>query len=522
VSRDRKSANLAGKAGVKARVPTPIRGATEPGRSPFPPDFLWGAATSAYQIEGSPLADGAGVSNWQRFSHSPGRTLDGDTGDVACDHYRRFAEDVELMHWLGLSAYRFSLAWSRILPAGRGPVNRAGLDFYSRLIDRLLERGIEPCVTLFHWDQPAALDDRGGWLNPDSVHWFADYARVAFRAFGDRVSMWMTLNEPWVVADGGYLYGVHAPGHKSPFEAPIASHHMLCAHGAAVQAFRAEGRGRIGLVVNLEPKYAASRSRADRAATQRADAYMNRQYLDPVFHGRYPEEMPEIFGEAWPEFPESDFALIRQPLDFLALNYYTRGVMRHDDTALPVRASKVRQQGALHTETGWEVHPESLTRVLLWLKERYGEIPLYITENGAAFTDPPRARGERVHDPLRVEYLRAHLGAAAAALRCSVDLRGYFVWSLLDNYEWSCGYSKRLGIFHVDYTTQKRTPKSSAYFYRDVIRNRGAGLELSAPAVLPGPRRRTRRRRPATRRRKAPTTGRRRAPDTSRNRARRA
>lgn len=258
--------------------------------TPFPPTFLWGAATSAYQIEGSPLADGAGPSIWHRFVRTPGLVHGNDTGDVACDHYRRFESDVTLMQRLGLSAYRFSISWARVLPEGRGRINAAGLGFYERLVDRLLAAGIQPMVTLYHWDLPAALDDRGGWLNPDVADWFADYARVLFRALDDRVKLWATLNEPWVVTDGGYLFGTLAPGHRSKFEAPIASHHLLRSHAKAVQAYRAEGKHQVGLVVNIEPKYPATDSAADRAATERAHAYMNRQYLDPVLLGSYPDE----------------------------------------------------------------------------------------------------------------------------------------------------------------------------------------------------------------------------------------
>src|SRR3982750_1626436 len=292
----------------------------------FPPQFLWGAATSAYQVEGSPLADGAGPSIWQRFCHTPNLVLDGDTGDVACDHYRRYRDDVKLMRDLGLTAYRFSISWSRILPAGRGAVNPRGLDFYERLVDALLENGIQPTATLFHWDLPEALDDRGGWLNPDIAGWFADYASVVFRKLDDRVKLWATLNEPWVVTDGGYLHGALAPGHRNLFEAPIATHNLLRAHGMGVQAYRALGKHQVGIVVNLEPKYAASATDDDRAATARAHAYMNRQYLDPVFLGRYPRALEEIFGDAFPRWPADDLALIRQPIDFVGVNYYTRSV----------------------------------------------------------------------------------------------------------------------------------------------------------------------------------------------------
>ena len=446
----------------------------------FPDGFLWGAATSAYQIEGSPLADGAGASNWHRFSHTPGMTIDGDTGDVACDHYRRYKEDVALMKEIGLNAYRFSIAWGRVFPQGTGMVNRKGLDFYSRLVDSLLEKGIAPNATLYHWDLPAALDDRGGWLNRDIAEWFADYASIVYDGLGDRVPMWATINEPWVIMDGGYLFGKLAPGHRNLFEAPIVSHNVLRAHGFGVQAFRASSAssfGRVGLVVNLEPKYPASDSEEDVAATARADAYMNRQYLDPVFLGEYPGEMKEIFGDAWQHWPDKDMALIRQKLDFLGINYYTRSVSRNDDECLPVRASGIHQEGQIHTETGWEVCPEGLTRALLWVRERYGDIPIYITENGAAFYDPPSPIDGAVDDPLRVAYFRSHLQAAREAVRQGVPLRGYFAWSLLDNFEWSHGYSKRFGIVHVDYSTQERTVKSSGRFYSNVVRTNGGAID---------------------------------------------
>lgn len=442
----------------------------------FPETFLWGAATSAYQVEGSPLADGAGPSIWQRFSHTPGLVKNNETGDVACDHYRRYEEDVRLLRELGMNAYRFSVSWSRVLPEGKGRVNERGLDFYRRLVDALLAHGIRPAVTLYHWDLPAALDDRGGWLNPDIAEWFAEYASVMFRALDDRVEMWATLNEPWVVADGGYLTGVLAPGHKNLFEAPLASHNLMRAHGSGVQAYRALGKHRIGLVVNIEPKDPASDRLEDLAATARADAYLNRQYLDPAILGRYPEEMREIFGEAWPDFSQADLDHIRQPIDFLGVNYYTRQVTCHDPQALPVRAGRVRQPRHAHTETDWEVFPPGLTNTLVWIKARYGDIPLYVTENGAAFYDPPTVEGDELSDPLRVSYLRSHLRAAREAMRQGVDLRGYFAWSLLDNFEWSHGYSKRFGIVHVDFETQRRTPKASARFYSEVIKTRGAVL----------------------------------------------
>ena len=445
----------------------------------FPDDFLWGAATSAYQIEGSPTADGAGNSIWHRFSHSPGLTLYGQTGDVACDHYRRYESDVELMAELGLNAYRFSIAWGRIYPEGTGAINRKGLDFYSRLVDALLEKGIRPNATLYHWDLPESLDNRGGWLNRDVANWFADYAGTMFDALGDRVAMWATLNEPWVVTDGGYLYGALAPGHANLFETAIAAHNLMRSHGMAVQRFRASPAartGKIGIAVNLEPKYPASDSAEDVEATRRADAYMNRQYLDAVFLGRYPAEMREIFGEAWPEWPDEEMRLIKQPMDFLGVNYYTRNVSRYDAERLPLQARGVPQLQHAHTQTDWEVFPPALTRILLWVKERYGDIPVYITENGAAFYDPPKPIDGRVEDPLRVEYFRQHLRAAHEAMAKGVNLRGYFAWSLFDNYEWALGYTKRFGIVHIDYETQARTVKSSGRYYSEIIRSKGAIL----------------------------------------------
>lgn len=444
------------------------------------PGFLWGAATSAYQVEGSPLADGAGPSIWHRFSHSPGHTDNGDTGDVACDHYRRWPEDIALMRDLGLQAYRFSIAWGRILPEGTGRVNPAGLDHYDRVVDGLLEAGIQPLITLYHWDLPAALDDRGGWLNPDVAHWFADYAATVYRALDDRVRLWVTLNEPWVVMDGGYLNGAHAPGHSSVFEAPRVSHNLLRAHAEAVRAYRSEGQHEIGLVVNLEPHPPASDRPEDVAAARRLDAHMNRHYLDPVFRGEYPEELSEIFGAGWPEFPEADLDAITEPFDFLGINYYTRRVTRHDPSSPPVYASGEHQPRSAYTEMGWEVWPESLRETLRWVHGRYGDIPLYITENGAAFYDPPTADGPVLDDPLRVAYYSQHIGKALEAVREGIPVRGYFAWSLLDNFEWSLGYSRRFGIVHVDFETQRRTPKASARLYSDIIATNGAILDGDA------------------------------------------
>ena len=451
--------------------------------SAFPPRFLWGCATSAYQIEGSPLADGAGPSIWQRFARTPGRIAGGDTGDIACDHYRRMHEDVALMKSLGLTAYRFSINWARVLPAGRGAVNAAGLGFYERLVDALLAAGITPMATLYHWDLPQALDDSGGWLNPDIGNWFADYAQVMYRALDDRVPLWATINEPWVVADGGYMHGVLAPGHRCAHEAAVAAHRQLQAHAAAVRAYRAVGRHRIGLVVNVEPKHLApGASAADRHAAALADAYMNRQYLDPTLLGRYPDELREVFGASWPDWPDAEVEALKTPVDWLGLNYYTRAVVQADPAGWPVKAAAVRQPGAIYTETGWELHPQSLTETLLWLHRRYGGLPLYVTENGAAFYDPPSPVDGRIDDPLRVHYLRTHLAAVQAAIAQGADVRGYCAWSLLDNLEWAHGFAKRFGLVHVDFQTLQRTPKASAKWYAQFIARHGAG-----PADPPQP-----------------------------------
>ena len=450
---------------------------------PFPDDFLWGAATSAYQIEGSPLADGAGPSIWHRFAHTPGRTVGGQTGDVACDHYRRMPEDVAMMADLGLQAYRFSVAWARVLPEGTGRVNGAGLDFYDRLVDRLAEAGIEPLLTLYHWDLPAALDDRGGWLNRDVADWFADYARVVHDRLGDRVRRWITLNEPWVVMDGGYVRGGLAPGHRVHAEGPLSAHHLLLAHAKGTEALRAEGASEVGIAVNLEPKYPATDRPEDLAATARADAYMNRIFLDPIVHGRYPEELADVFGPAWPDFPEADLDAIRTETDFFGINYYTRAVCVDDPTDPPERARRVRQPRHPYTEMGWEVYAPAFRDLLLWVRDGYGDVPLYVTENGAATADPPQPFAGEVADPFRQAYLHDHIRAVREAIEAGVDVRGYFAWSLMDNYEWSQGYAKRFGLVHVDFETLARTPKRSAAFYREVIDTNGASI--GPEAVIP-------------------------------------
>ena len=442
--------------------------------SPFPDGFLWGAATSAYQVEGSPLADGAGPSIWQRFAQTPGRTVNGVTGDIACDHYRRMPSDVAMMREMGLQAYRFSVAWGRVMPEGTGRINDAGLDFYDRLVDELVAANIEPLLTLYHWDLPAALDNRGGWLNRDIADWFADYARVVHDRLGDRVHRWITLNEPWVVMDGGYVRGGLAPGHRVHAEGPLAAHHLLLSHARATNALRANGAEEIGIALNLEPKVSATDRPEDLAATARADAYMNRIFLDPIETGRYPDELAEVFGAGWPEFASSDLAEIQTETDFYGINYYTRAVCVNDPDDPPERARRVRQPGHPYTEMGWEVFAPALRDLLVWVRDRTGNTPLYVTENGAATTDPPQAIGGRVDDPFRIAYLHDHIRSVREAIDLGVDVRGYYAWSLMDNCEWSQGFTKRFGLVHVDFETQERTPKASAAFYREVIDTHGA------------------------------------------------
>jgi beta-glucosidase len=446
----------------------------------FPNDFWWGAATSAYQIEGSPLAEGAGPSNWHVFSHQPGKIFNDQNGDVACDHYHRYPEDVALMRDLGVRAYRFSISWSRIFPEGTGKVNQQGLDFYKRLVDSLANHDIRPMATLYHWDLPQALEDRGGWAHPESVRWFADYANTMYRALDGRVAQWVTINEPWVIVDQGYVNGNHAPGRRDWREAAAVAKNLLKAHGAAVEAYRAGGyRHPIGIAVNLVPVYPASESAADRDAANRNDIYLNRQFLDPVLLGEIPSELPAMFGPAWEEWSPEDLKAVSQPIDFVGINYYLRLIVKDEPSAGIPRAEIVNRPDCERTDTGWEIFPSGLTDILDWVRTRYGNPSVYITENGAAYDDPQLPDGS-INDTRRVQYLRSHLEACRAAVQAGVDLRGYYVWSLLDNFEWQSGYSMRFGIVHVNFANQARTVKSSGRFYSRVIDTNGRVLAESS------------------------------------------
>ena len=447
---------------------------------PFPADFAWGAATSSYQIEGAPDEDGKGPSVWDTFSHTPGRTANGDTGDVACDHYHRWADDVDLMASYNLNAYRFSVSWPRIQPEGRGAPNQKGIDFYSRLVDRLLEKGIRPALTLYHWDLPQALQDAGGgWQNRDTAERFAEYAAIMYDALGDRVAWWMTHNEPWCTAALGYRLGIHAPGWRDVTAELRTAHHVLLSHGLAVEAYRASGRqAPIGIALNLMPTYPQDETDADRRATVLSDGYTNRWYLDPVFRGSYPSDMLEYFGErfALDFIQPGDTERVKQPIDFLGVNYYSRRVVRAPrDGETAEFAWVVRSEGTTGIPTsdlGWEMTPETFVDLLDRLRTDYDSPRIFVTENGCSLNDAVAADGA-VHDPRRIEFLRTHLAAVEQAIERGTDVRGYFAWSLMDNFEWAEGYGPRFGLTYVDYETQRRIPKDSARWYADVARRNG-------------------------------------------------
>ncbi|ADD01635.1 beta-galactosidase [Thermoanaerobacter italicus Ab9] len=437
----------------------------------FPKDFVWGVATSSYQIEGAVDEDGRTPSIWDTFSKTEGKTYQGHTGDVACDHYHRYKEDVEIMKEIGVKAYRFSIAWPRIFPE-EGKYNPKGMDFYKRLVDELLKKDIMPAATIYHWDLPQwAYDKGGGWLNRDSVKWYVEYATKLFEELGDAIPLWITHNEPWCASILSYGIGEHAPGHKNYREALIAAHHILLSHGKAVKAFREMNikRSKIGITLNLTPVYPASEKEEDKLTAQYADGFSNRWFLDPIFKGNYPQEMMELYSKIIGEFDfikEGDLETISVPIDFLGVNYYTRNIIKYNENSM-LKGENVPGPGK-RTEMGWEISPESLYDLLKRLDREYTKLPIYITENGAAFKDEV-TEDRRVHDDERIEYIKEHLKAAAKFIEEGGNLKGYFVWSLMDNFEWAHGYSKRFGIVYVDYETQKRILKDSAWWYKGVI-----------------------------------------------------
>lgn len=425
----------------------------------FPSGFVWGVATSAYQIEGAANEDGRGKSIWDTFSHTPGNTFQGHTGDVACDHYHRYPQDIELIAGLGVDAYRFSIAWPRVQPAGKGAWNQKGLDFYDRLVDGLLAKGIAPHATLYHWDLPQALQDEGGWGVRDTTDRFAEYADVMGQRLGDRLATLCTHNEPWCTAHLGHRVGQFAPGARDPQLAIQVAHHLLLSHGKALLAMRASGvKAPLGIVLNQSSVTPATASAADAALAEREYALFVRWFMDPIFLKRYPTA-PGV--TLYPVVQENDFDTIAQPLDFLGINYYTRIWASSEEPPRPAP----NLLGA--SDMGWENYPQGLTELLLQDHRDYKLPPVYITENGTACAD--RVVDGRVKDTDRIEYMRSHLEAIRAAMEGGVDVRGFFYWSLLDNYEWNSGYDKRFGLIHVDYETQQRTPKDSAGWYRNFI-----------------------------------------------------
>jgi len=449
----------------------------------FPADFLWGAATAAYQVEGAAQADGKGPSIWDEFLATAGNSVTGDTGDVACDSYHRLREDVDLMRQLNLRAYRFSISWPRVLPAGRGRTNPRGIAFYDRLVDALCAAGIEPLATLYHWDLPATLQrELAGWAHADLPHIFADYAELMFDRLGDRVRTWLTLNEPWCTVCGGYFDGVHAPGVKDRALGYRVGHNLLRAHAYAVARYRSVRRagGQISFALNTSYSFPASASPQDTAAAERALLNFGGWFADPVYYGDYPPVMRERLGALLPEFTPEDQRLLKRSIDFLALNYYTSEVVRHAAGVGPMETEVVPQPQLKHTQMGWTVMPTGLYHVLLWMHRRYPGLPIYVTENGAAVEDRPDETGF-VDDPERIAYLSDHIAAMRAALAEGVDVRGYFVWSLLDNLEWTLGFSRRFGLVRCDFTTLQRTIKASGHWYARLIAE--GRLDAAAPAA---------------------------------------
>lgn len=430
-------------------------------RREFGSDFTFGVATAAYQIEGG-QGHGRGQSIWDTFSATPGNVHNGDTGITACNHYELWPADLDLIRDGGFDAYRFSFAWPRLMPEGTGAINQEGVDFYDRLIDGMLERGIKPYATLYHWDLPSALQDRGGWMNRDIASWFADYATLIARKFGDRLEATATINEPWCVAFLSHFLGVHAPGYRDLRAAARAMHHVLFAHGTAIDALRAEGTRNLGIVLNLEKSEAASDSEADQQAMDFGDALFNRWYLGGVFKGQYPEVLTKWLEPYLPANYQADMDVVSRPLDWLGVNYYTRGLYKASSE--PGRPAEQVKGPLEKTDIGWEIYPQGLSDLLVRVSNDYTKIPVYVTENGMA-----EVEGD--NDPRRVKYYEDHLKAVLAARAEGADVRGYFAWSLLDNYEWAEGYNKRFGLVHVDYASQKRTPKASYRAFQGLLHN---------------------------------------------------
>lgn len=436
----------------------------------FPKEFIWGTATSAYQIEGGFQEDGKGESVWDRFTHLPGKIKNGDNGDVACDHYHRYEQDVQLLKDLGVKSYQFSISWPRIFPDGVGPPNPKGLDFYRKLIHRLIENGIIPMVTLYHWDLPQKLQDRGGWAVRETATYFKQYARYLFKELGELVPYWITINEPWVSAFTGYWYGGHPPQIKDLPTALLASHHLMLAHGMGVRAFKELGmKGQIGIKLNLNPVYPASEAQQDIAAAARYGEFLNGWFLDPILKGAYPANLTRWLADYVknPDISKRDLEMIHAPIDFLGINNYSSTSVLYDPDKTPLQYA-FANTGKPRTDSGWEIYPEGLYDLLIYLHNTYPGIKLAITENGGSFRDVVDQDGAVIdHD--RIRYLHEHLFQVHRALQAGVNLLGYYVWSFLDNFEWNLGYSKRFGLVYVNFVTQKRMIKASGAWYREVI-----------------------------------------------------
>ena len=436
----------------------------------FPEDFNWGVATSSYQIEGAAFEDGRGESIWDRFCATPGKVANSEDGLTACDHYHRYKEDLDLMKWMGVKAYRFSVAWPRVIPNGFGKINEMGLDFYDRLIDSLLEREIAPWLTMYHWDLPEALQLRGGWNNREILEWFGAYAEVLTSRFGDRVRNWMTLNEPLCSAWLGHLYGDMAPGIKDLQTALNVSHNLLMSHGLACQVIRSNvSEANVGIVINVTPAVPATDSQEDSIAAQLADGFDNRWFLNPVFGGTYPADVIDALG-ASPEIHSGDMKLIAQDLDFLGVNFYFRQTVAADQNSKPLPIRSVNRKNVKRTAMNWEVHPQAFEEILLRISKEYSPKAIYITENGSAWND--EVINDEIIDDERIDYLARHLDAMKSARSQGAPILGYFAWSFLDNFEWAYGYSTRFGLVHTDFETQLRTVKNSGYWFRDFLQGK--------------------------------------------------
>jgi beta-glucosidase len=440
----------------------------------FPDGFIWGTATSAYQIEGGYNEDGKGESIWDRYTHTKGTILNNNTGDTACDHYHLFEKDVKILKELGIKSYRFSISWTRIFPDGMGKPNKKGIEFYHNLVKLLADNGITPAVTLYHWDLPQKLQDIGGWANREVPGLFEKYARYIFEELGEKVPIWITFNEPWVSSFIGYWYGGHPPAVTNLSSALQAAHNIMLAHGMTVRTFRKMGmKGEIGISLNLNPVYPASEDENDFVAAKRYSDFLNGWFLDPILKGKYPQQLLELFSNitTLPEINSTDMDIIHTPIDFLGINNYSLSSIVYDPEKLPFQLN-FADTGKARTDTGWEIFPEGIYDLLLYLNNEYNGIKIIITENGAAFKDVVGNDG-KVNDDDRIGYLNDHIIQVYQAIRDGVNLAGYYIWSFMDNFEWKLGYSKRFGLVYIDYETQNRIIKKSGYWYRKVIENNG-------------------------------------------------